>query len=100
MQIALERELVWAGASVGASVGVQGDRPNVQAGGQSRPEPEEHKWVAEITEPIRAVSLQATGNTCPGPRVCWGCGQPICAGIAPCPPELKETARGLHNGAM
>ena len=57
LQIALERELVWAG-------------------GQSSPEPEKPVWVAEMTELISAVSLQAARNTRPGPWVCCGCSQP------------------------
>ena len=76
LEMALERELVWAGASAGALVGVQGDTPSVRAVGQSSPEPEKPAWVAEMTKLIHAVSLQAERNTRPGPRVCWGCGQP------------------------
>ena len=37
LEMALERELVWAGASAGALVGVQRDRPSVRAGGAEQP---------------------------------------------------------------
>lgn len=75
LEMALERELVWAGASAGSLVGAQGGRPSGRAGGQSSPEPEKPACVADMTELIRAVSLQVERNTRRGPRVCWGCGQ-------------------------
>ena len=33
-------------------------------------------WAAEMTELLRAVTLQGPRGPRPGPQVCWGCGQP------------------------
>ena len=67
LEMAVEREKVWSGAA----------RSN---GGPAAPavrscrEEEKPAWVTEMTELIRAVSLQPTSR--PSTRVCWGCGQP------------------------
>lgn len=73
LEMAVEREHVWGMAA--------GDRqrensPAVRAAVGSCTEEERPAWVTEMTELIRAVSLQTTRRPHPGPRVCWGCGQP------------------------
>ena len=58
LEMAVERENVW---------GVAGASPPVE---------ERLVWVDKVTGLLWAVSLHTAGRTRPGPRVCWGCGQP------------------------
>lgn len=68
LELAVEREIVWGKQAMDGSR----DMPTVRgAAEQGKP-----TWVAEITELIRAVSLQPARNTRASPRLCWGCGQP------------------------
>ncbi|KAK7884629.1 hypothetical protein WMY93_027752 [Mugilogobius chulae] len=69
LELALERETVGAAAENNSVV-----RNAVQEG----PHQDKPAWVAELTELIRAVSLQSPrSGTRPrrGPPVCWVCGQ-------------------------
>lgn len=71
LELALEREAVGV-AAVDTS-------PVVRSLGQEGPGEVKPAWVAELTELIRAVSLQQPrSNSRPrrGPPVCWTCGQP------------------------
>ncbi|KAJ8402896.1 hypothetical protein AAFF_G00362100 [Aldrovandia affinis] len=73
LELALKREIVWTGAAMDAQ---RDSTPTVRAVVGSCPEQEKPAWVAEVTELLRAVSLQMARNTRPGARLCWGCGQP------------------------
>ncbi|KAJ8362028.1 hypothetical protein AAFF_G00401770 [Aldrovandia affinis] len=86
-EMAVEREMVWAGSSQ------QGSSPAVRAAVGCPPGEERPAWAAEMTELLRAVSLQAARQPRPGPRVCWGCGgaqQRSRGGLAPPPPEVDD----------
>lgn len=75
LELAVEREAV--GVATGSDTG--GGGPVVRTVVPEGPGQEKPAWAAELTELIRAVSLQSTrGNTRPrrGPPVCWTCGQP------------------------
>lgn len=73
LEFALERELVWTGAS-GAQ---ESCTPTVRSVADSAPVVEKPAWVEELTELVRAVSLQGQRRRPqPGTRACWGCGQP------------------------
>ncbi|XP_034079967.1 uncharacterized protein LOC117551264 [Gymnodraco acuticeps] len=67
LEMAVERENVWSGAARSGGV------PAAPAVRSCREE-EKPAWVTELTEMIRAVSLQPTHR--PDTRVCWECGQP------------------------
>lgn len=94
LELAVEREIVW---------GVPGEgrrcegAPAVRAVSATDVEQEKPAWVAEVTELIRAVSLQATRNARTGLRVCWGCGQ---AGhlLRQCPKSPKTS--GNDGGSV
>ncbi|KAK7882528.1 hypothetical protein WMY93_028702 [Mugilogobius chulae] len=69
LELALERETVGAAAE---------NNPVVRNAVQEGPHQDKPAWVAELTELIRAVSLQSPrSGTRPrrGPPVCWVCGQ-------------------------
>ena len=74
LELALEREVVGGASESDFNGGSHVVRSVVQEGpGQEKP-----AWVAELTEMIRAVSLQSPhSNTRPrrGAPVCWVCGQ-------------------------
>lgn len=72
LEIALERELV--GATTETDVACN---PVVRAAGCETQRPERPAWVSELTEMIRAVSLQPPQSGLPRRRgrVCWVCGQ-------------------------
>ena len=61
---------LWRGSSCGLGLrwGCM-ETPTVRAVVQSSPGPEKPAWVAEMTELIRAVSLEVAQNTRPGPMV-------------------------------
>ncbi|KAK7896492.1 hypothetical protein WMY93_021817 [Mugilogobius chulae] len=69
LELALERETVGAAAE---------NSPVVRNAVQECPNQDKPAWVAELTELIRAVSLQSPrSGSRPrrGPPVCWACGQ-------------------------
>ena len=73
LEMAVEREIVWGAVAEG------GPRGSYPAGGAARGPAAEEKpaWATEITELIRAVSLQPSRiRQRPDQRACWGCGQP------------------------
>lgn len=75
LELALEREVIGE-ASQSDHVG---SSPVVRAAVQEGPGQEKPAWVDELTELIRAVSLQSQrSSTHPrrNPPVCWTCGQP------------------------
>lgn len=75
LELAVEREAVGAAVSSDLS----GAGPVARAAVPECPSQEKPAWAAELTELIRAVSLQSNrGGTRPrrGPPVCWTCGQP------------------------
>lgn len=74
LELALEREAVGAAAENDHN----GAGPVVRAVVKESPGQEKPAWAAELTELIRAVSLQPPRfGTRPrrGPPVCWVCGQ-------------------------
>lgn len=74
LELALEREII-GGATGGDNTD---SRPTVRTAVEVGPSREEPAWAAELTELIRAVSLQPPrNNTQPrrSPPVCWACGQ-------------------------
>ncbi|XP_078786579.1 uncharacterized protein LOC144983599 [Oryzias latipes] len=73
LEMAVERENVW-GVSVSGGPGFYGDRPARGAAVESHTV-EKPAWVSEMTELLRAVSLQTARRPHPGPKACWGCGQ-------------------------
>lgn len=75
LELAFEREAVGAAVSSDLS----GTGPVARAMVPECPSQEKPAWAAELTELIRAVSLQSNrGGARPrrGPPVCWTCGQP------------------------
>ncbi|KAJ8416517.1 hypothetical protein AAFF_G00358050 [Aldrovandia affinis] len=66
-EMAVEREMVWAGT---AGSSQQGSSPAVRAAVGCPPGEVKPAWAAEITELLRAVSLQAARQPRPGPRAC------------------------------
>lgn len=90
LELAVEREIVWG-------VPVKGRRsegvPVARAAARTDMEPEKPAWVSEVTELIRAVSLQATRKARTGPKVCWGCGQPGHL-LRQCPKAPKTPGNG------
>lgn len=67
LEMAVERENVW-------SVAARSSGGPLLPAVRSCREEEKPAWVAEMTELIRAVTLQSTHR--PSSRVCWECGQP------------------------
>ena len=73
LEAAIEREsLQSAAAGGGQEVGSHAVRST--SGCPAREEVP--AWAAEMTELLRAVTLQGPRGPRPGPQVCWGCGQP------------------------
>ena len=73
LELAVEREIVW-GVSAGSSRTEGMPTTRVAVGisaGLEKP-----AWASEITELIRAMTLQTTRTPRTSPRLCWGCGQP------------------------
>lgn len=90
LEMAVERENVW-GVTAGHDQrdGQQAVRAALgTSAGEERP-----AWVAEVTELIRAVSLQTARRPSPGPRVCWGCGQPGHL-VRECPKSSRAQGNG------
>ena len=75
LEMAVERENVWGMAGDGGACQNKSP-PAVRAAEGSHLMQEKPAWVSEVTELLRAVLLQTTRRLRPGPRVCWGCGQP------------------------
>ena len=73
LEMAAEREIVWG---VTAGDGIKPGPLAVRAAVGDPAAGEKPAWAAEMTELIRAMSLQSERRPRPGPRVCWGCGQP------------------------
>ncbi|KAL7868739.1 hypothetical protein SRHO_G00101230 [Serrasalmus rhombeus] len=98
LELALEREAVGAAAEsyhVGAA-------PAVRAVAQVRPGQEKPEWAAELTELIRAMSLQSPcGGVRPrprrGPPGCWVCGQ-VGHISARCPRQVRS--QGNDSGSV
>ena len=74
LEMALERELVWA-AAIHSHPAPQ---PMVRSARERSEEPQKPAWVDELTELICTVSMRADHRSPsrPGPRVCWGCAGP------------------------
>ena len=73
LELAVEREFVW-GVPAGGSHSESMPITRVAVGtndGLEKP-----AWASELTELIRAMSIQSTRTPHTSPRVCWGCGQP------------------------
>ena len=73
LELAVEMELMW-GAPAGGSYSESMPLTRVAVGtnaGLEKP-----AWASELTELIRAMSIQSTRTPHTSPRVCWGCGQP------------------------
>lgn len=93
LELAIEREIVGGGATesrLGPS------SPAVRTAVDSSPAQEKPAWVAELTEMIRAVSLQPTHSAAhprQRPLVCWGCGQPGHA-LRQCPKFANNQGNG------
>ena len=91
--MAIERELVWAGAIDSHPA----PQPMVRSAMEGSEDSQKPAWVDELTELVRAVSMQADrrSSSCPGQRVCWGCGQPRHL-VRQCPKAAK--AQGNESG--
>ncbi|KAJ8367111.1 hypothetical protein AAFF_G00330960 [Aldrovandia affinis] len=88
-EMAVEREMVWAGT---AGSSQQGSSPAVRAAVGCPPGEERPAWAAEITELLRAVSLQAARQ----PRR-----DPGCAGAFPSHPlQLTGGAQQRSRGGL
>ena len=86
LEAAIEREsLQSAAASGGQEVSPQAVR---SASGCPARE-EAPAWATEMTELLRAVTLQRPSGPRPGPQVCWGCGQPG---------HIKRNCRAARQG--
>lgn len=73
LEMAVEREVV---CSVNpGNTGMAGPAMVRVTSGCSQGE-ERPAWVSELTEMMRAVTMQATRRAPSGPRLCWECGQP------------------------
>ena len=101
LEMAVEREIVWG---VVAEVGQRGSYPARRAAVAAQGQAEEEKpaWVTEMTELIRAVSLQPSRiRQRPDQRVCWGCGQPgHLVRDCPTPRAGPGNATGPAQGGM
>lgn len=73
LELAVERENVW-GVAGGGCQDKTASAAQTTVG--CPPAGERPAWVEEMTGLLRAVSLQTARRSQPGPRVCWGCGQP------------------------
>lgn len=93
LELAVEREIVW---------GVSGEGRRCEASPTARAAmgvdvaPDRPAWAAEVTELLRAVSLQTARNTRTGPKVCWGCGQPGHL-LRQCPKALHFPGNGVGS---
>lgn len=75
LELALEREAVGGDAQNDHI----GDGPVVRTAVQEGPGQDKPAWADELTELVRAVSLQSQRSSSRprrGPPVCWACGQP------------------------
>lgn len=70
LEAAIERESLQSAAAGG---GQEVSSHAVRAVSECPTKEEVPAWAAEMTELLRAVTLQGPR---PGPQVCWGCGQP------------------------
>lgn len=71
LEMAIERESLWGAA---ASGGQGASSHAVRSASAAREEVP--AWATEMTELLRAVTLQGPRGPRPGLQVCWGCGQP------------------------
>ncbi|KAJ3588895.1 hypothetical protein NHX12_009749 [Muraenolepis orangiensis] len=71
--MAVERENVWGQSAEGDQR--ESSRP-VRAAVPSSEEESRPAWLTEVTELIRVATLQTRRQPSPGPRQCWGSGQP------------------------
>ena len=73
LEAAIERESLWSAAASGG----QEASPHAVRSASGCPAREEvPAWATEMTELLRAATLQGPRGPRPGPQVCWGCGQP------------------------
>ena len=73
LEAAIERESLQS-AAAGGGQGAGSHAVRATSGCPAREEVP--AWAAEMTELLRAVTLQGPRGPRPGPQVCWGCGQP------------------------
>lgn len=73
LEAAIERESLW---SVAAGAGQEAGPHAVRSTSECPAKEEVPAWATEMTELLRAVTLQAPRGPRTGPQVCWGCGQP------------------------
>lgn len=95
LELALEREIIGGLAGGDNTDG----RPIVRTAVEVGPSQEEPAWAAELTELIRAVSLQPPrDNTRPrrGPPVCWTCGQAGHISVR-CPKQASVRGNGTGS---
>ena len=91
LEMAIERELVWAGAIDGHPA----PQPMVRSARERSEDSQKPAWVDELTELVRAVSMQADRRP-PSrreQRVCWGCGQPGHL-VRECPTTVRAQGNG------
>lgn len=73
LDLAMERECL-CGATAGGDQ--SGQPPACRAAKPTQLDQEKPAWVSELTELVRAVSLQSAQGSSATPALCWGCGQP------------------------
>ena len=73
LEAAIERESLWSAAAGG---GQEASSHAVRSAAGCPAKEEVPAWAAEMTELLRAVTVQVPRGPRAGPQVCWGCGQP------------------------
>lgn len=73
LEAAIERESLWGVATGG---GQEAGSHAVRSTSACPAKEVVPAWATEMTELLRAVTLQAPRGPRSGPQVCWGCGQP------------------------
>lgn len=73
LELAVEREFLWGGPAGGSHIE---SMPITRVAVGTKAGLEKPAWASELTELIRAMSIQSTRTPHTSPRVCWGCGQP------------------------
>ena len=72
LELAAEREMLCASPRGF----VMDNLPKVRATSGAEMDTTTPAWAEELTQLVRAASLQGGRQSRPRPRICWGCGQP------------------------
>lgn len=93
LEMALEREIIWGTCIPDER---QQNTVSVRSTDVGEGLSERPAWVSEITELIRAVTLQPDQRPRTRPRVCWGCGQTGHL-VRQCPKLARNQGNGMGS---